>query len=322
MPECDSHYGNRVISTSAPRQRLFIVTGKGGVGKTLISTALAAAFARRGERTLLVRHSSRDVPHPLLSITQRYTPSQAQPHLFASRVDGQGAMREYMQRTMWLPGVYEWFLSGPALVHFTEAAPGFEELMCLGKLYDLATDRSANRFERIVFDASASGHVALMLRTPRVTISAVRSGPLHHNAVKIQGLLENDLATSVLIVALAEEMAVREAIELERRLRGEDRLHVGPTIVNRLLPLCFADEEVKGLAALQTVSPSLANLRAAATAYHDVGLAQTRNVASLRQAGLRVLPVNERILPAFDASALIDGVAASLAPLLDGTIRV
>ena len=75
-----------------------------------------------------------------------------------------------------------------------------------------------------------------MLRTPRVTTNAVRTGPLHHNAMKIQGLLENDLLTTVLIVALAEEMAVREAIELEQRLRGEDRMHVGPTIVNRLLP--------------------------------------------------------------------------------------
>ena len=310
------------MTTRTPRQRLFIVTGKGGVGKTLVSTALATAFARRGERTLLIRQSNRDVSHPLLPTTLRYVPAQVEPHLFASRVDGQGALREYVQRTMWLPGVYEWFLSGPALTHFTEAAPGFEELMCLGKLYDLATDRTANRFERIVFDAPASGHIALMLRTPRVTTTAVRTGPLHHNAVKIQGLLQNDLLTTVLIVALAEEMAVREAVELERRLRADDRLLVGPAIVNRLLPARFTDEEMAGLMALQEASPSLANLRASAKAYHDVGCAQARNLASLRASGLRVVPVNEVILPAFDAPALIDGAAKSLSPLLDGTAHV
>src|SRR4029450_13632988 len=125
-------------------------------------------------------------------------------------------------RTMWVPGIYEWFLSGPALNHFTEAAPGFEELMSLGKLYDLATDRRSNAFERIVFDAPASGHVALMLRVPRVTTEAIRTGPLHHNALKIQGLIEDDLRTAVLIVALAEEMAVREGVELAQRLRQED----------------------------------------------------------------------------------------------------
>ena len=308
--------------TRAPRQRLFVVTGKGGVGKTLVATALAAAFASRGERTLLVRQADRDVAHALLPISLRYTPTEVRRSLFASRLDGHSALKEYVHRTMWLPGFYDWFLDGPALAHFTEAAPGFEELMCLGKLYDLATTRSADRFERIVFDAPASGHAALMLRVPRVTTAAVRTGPLHHNAVKIQGMLENDLQTVVLIVTLAEEMAVREAVELAHRLRSEDRLHIGPVIVNRLLPTRLADREVTALAGIPRRTTVLDHLTEAAAARRDVVHAQRLKLDALRAKESRTVLLDEVILPAFDADALIQRIGDGLAPLIDGTMHV
>ena len=98
---------------------------------------------------------------------------------------------------MLLPGLYDWFLDSTALKHFTEAAPGFEELMCLGKIYDLVSD---SKYDRVVFDGPATGHAALMLRVPRTTGAAVRTGPLHHNALKIQLMLENDMTTRIVIV--------------------------------------------------------------------------------------------------------------------------
>ncbi len=130
-----------------------------------------------------------------------------------------------------LANLYNWFLDSTALKHFTEAAPGFEELMCLGKLYDLVTD---SKYDLVVFDAPSTGHAALMLRVPRTTGAAVRTGPLHHNALKIQLMLENDMQTRIVIVALAEEMAIREALELANVVRGELAMHLGPMIVNRV----------------------------------------------------------------------------------------
>ena len=300
------------------KQRLVIVTGKGGVGKTLVSTALAAEWARRGERTLLVVQSATDVHHPLLDVLVRYAPGQAS-GFAVCRVDGQSALKEYVHRTVWVPGFYDWFLDGPALRHFAEAAPGFEELMCLGKLYDLVTDRSGGGYRRVVFDAPASGHAALMLKVPRVTAQAVRTGPLHHNAVKIQSMLEDDLTTTVLLVTLAEEMAVREALELAHRLRGESALRTGPVIANRLMPALFSDAEARALATMRDPSPALATLLGAAAARHEISTVQRRHLDTLRHAEPRFAEVPEIIAPAFDAQRLIDGVGRALAPWLDGS---
>ena len=143
-----------------------------------------------------------------------------------------------------LPSLYDWFLDSTALKHFTEAAPGFDELMCLGKLYDLVSD---SKYDLIVFDGPATGHAALMLRVPRTTGAAVRTGPLHHNALKIQLMLENDVKTRIVIVALAEEMAVREASDLATYVSGDLAMHLGPMIVNRVTQQLFESDEIDAL---------------------------------------------------------------------------
>jgi len=138
-----------------------------------------------------------DLPHPQLGRIASYDAVRVESNLDLCSVDGGSALKEYVHRTVLLPNLYDWFLNSTALKHFTEAAPGFDELMCLGKLYDLVSD---SKYDRVVFDGPATGHAALMLRVPRTTSAAVRTGPLHHNALKIQLMLENDIKTRIVIV--------------------------------------------------------------------------------------------------------------------------
>ena len=65
--------------------KLIIVTGKGGVGKTLLASALARLSAGSGLNTVLVTLDTRDDRHPLLNVPLEYTPYQVEPGLAASR---------------------------------------------------------------------------------------------------------------------------------------------------------------------------------------------------------------------------------------------
>jgi anion-transporting ArsA/GET3 family ATPase len=272
-----------------------------------VATALAARAARSGRRCLLVVQQQSDVRHPQLGIAASYTPTRVESNLDLCCVDGRSALKEYVHRTMPLPGLYDWFLNSTALKHFTEAAPGFEELMCLGKLYDLVSE---SPYELVVFDGPATGHAALMLRVPGTTGAAVRTGPLHHNALKIRLMLENDVTTRIVIVALPEEMAIREATELATYVTGDLAMHLAPMIVNRVTPQLFDADEIDALKAADA-SPTMTRLVRAATARFERASAEARYLATLpgRPGFIQVPQV---VLARHDPTALVDRIIGAL----------
>ncbi len=181
--------------------------------------------------------------------------------------------------------------------------------MCLGKLYDLVSD---SKYDRVVFDGPSTGHAALMLRVPRTTGAAVRTGPLHHNALKIQLMLENDVTTRIVIVSLAEEMAIREATELARYVTGELAMHLGPMIVNRVTRQLFDVAEIGALRAVNSASPALTRMVHAASTRFERASAEAQYVSALREERPWLVQVPQVVLARHDAALLIDGIVASL----------
>jgi anion-transporting ArsA/GET3 family ATPase len=296
------------------QQRLLFVTGKGGVGKSAVATALASASAREGRRTLLVVLQAPGTLHPQLGLSASYKPQAVEANLDLCSVDGRSALKEYVHRTIPMAALYDWFLDGRAMKHFIDAAPGFEELMCLGKLYDLVT---ASNYSQIVFDAPATGHAALMLRVPRTTGAAVRSGPLHNNAVKIQKLLEDGARTAVIVVALAEEMAVREALDLSAEV-SDLGITVGPTIANRVTPQLFSAVEIDALSRLPDPSPTLRRMVKTAAARFQRASAEAQHLATLRSARPWLVEVPQFVMARNDGAALIDAMVANVRNVLAG----
>jgi anion-transporting ArsA/GET3 family ATPase len=267
---------------------------------------------------MLVVQQQPDERHPHLDVTADYRPVELEPRLELSSVDGRSALKEYVHRTMLLPGLYDWFIDGAALKHFTEAAPGFEELMCLGKLYDLVTD---TKYEQVVFDAPSTGHAALMLRVPRATVAAVRTGPLHHNAVKIQSMLENDRQTRIVIVALPEEMAIREASELASLVRDDLAMHLGPLVVNRTTAQLFDREEIDALDRITSASATLTRMIGVARARFARATTDAEYVAALRRERPWVIEQPHVVLARHEPAKLIDAIAANVGAAFEGLRR-
>jgi anion-transporting ArsA/GET3 family ATPase len=267
------------LKASVFAQRLIIVSGKGGVGKTAIASALACASAQKC-RTALVTFDTQLERHPFLGVAIGYEPTEARPGLSVLRVDGLSAVREYVRRKVPFARMYESFFESRMFRDFAEASPGFEELMCLGKLYDLASE---SPFERVIFDAPSTGHLKMLLDVPAATLDVVRVGPLNHNARKIQDLLLDPDRTRVVLVALAEELAVTEALELSAYLR-ERRMRVGPVVVNQTIPSRFSGEEVQRLQALTKVSAALEVAIGAASAEFELAASQSAACDALRAA--------------------------------------
>lgn len=308
------------LSSLIPYSQVFIVTGKGGVGKTAVATALATACARRGQRTLLAIYEREDIRHPLLDVQVGYEPVAATTNLWLSRLDARLSMKEYIHRNIPFHLLYDWLLNGKILGQFTDAAPGFDELMCLGKLYDLAQGSDGKaEFDTIIFDAPATGHCALMLRTPTVTADTVGSGPIHQSAVKVKSLLEDHQRCCVLVVALAEEMAIQEGSELRDYVGQELQLNTGPMIINRFRAQRFSDREIELLATKSdTACDEARAIIDSAVAHHRLSTLQASYIAQLREQTPQVVEVPQVIQNRFDATGIINGMTSTLAPALAG----
>ena len=228
------------MTRAALLQRLIVLSGKGGVGKTTLASALAYELARSGQRVALVTLDTRDTRHPVFDVPLSYAPQQARPGLWVARVDPISALVDYSRSRLPLGALYEPVLRSRAVRDFTSALPGFEELMLLGRLYNLVVELD---FDRVIFDAPALGHLRQLLEVPGAMQRAMPGGPVRHVADRMAGLLFDPTRTVVLPVALPEQMPVSEALELMASCRDRFGMALGPVLVNRTHEPPFSREE-------------------------------------------------------------------------------
>ena len=146
--------------------RIIIFTGKGGVGKTMVSTAHAVASSEEGKKTLLV---STDMAHNLGDILGRRIGSSVQhvsETLDAVELDPDLIMRHDFPDFM---KSYEALLKSAGVEseeqdQFT-VIPGMENLFSLMKIRQFY---ESGEYERIIVDCAPSGETISMLKLPEL----------------------------------------------------------------------------------------------------------------------------------------------------------
>jgi len=131
-------------------------------------------------------------------------------------------------------------------------------------------------------------------------LTAMPRGPLSRDARSIMELLQDPLRSAFVIVTLAEEMPINEAVELCKVARDELSLPVGPIIVNKVIPDSWND------AAMNTLLQALPETTGDAKL--DSTLTGTRAIIARRKEGLRLVQsLKERTgLPAITLPRLFD----------------
>jgi anion-transporting ArsA/GET3 family ATPase len=242
-------------------RRLLVITGKGGVGKTSVAGALGSCAARRGLETVVVEVTDPPVLPGLLGVDDPpldREPQELAPHLHWLRIDPLDALSEYLELQLPVRLLVRGVLRNAGFRRLLEAAPGWRELITLGKLWYLETrtdDASRPRWDLLIVDAPATGHGLSFLSVPGVVTDTVRLGPLRRHTEWVQALLRDPERTVVVPVTLPEELPIKETLELRERVRGLG-LALGPLIANGVEPGPELVEPERVLAALETASRS------------------------------------------------------------------
>ena len=231
-------------------RRLHVVVGKGGVGKTTVSGALAMLFARSGRRTLAIEmDSTGHLPALLGAAGPAPTPHAVSRNLHVLSVEGRAALEEYLGLVIPVKRLLHTVFSSRIYQYFVAAAPGLKELMTVGKIWYEATRSDGGRpsWDAIVVDAPATGHSLQYLRMPQAARDTFGAGLVQREAAKIVGLLQDAATTAVHLVTLAEEMPVAETLETSEQLREVLHMPLGWVVVNRLHRRSFPADVVAAL---------------------------------------------------------------------------
>ncbi|MDP3168821.1 MAG: arsenical pump-driving ATPase, partial [Polaromonas sp.] len=325
----------------APTRHLFF-TGKGGVGKTSLSTATALVLADAGQKVLLVSTDAASNLDEMLGIELRNIPTAVPgaPGLSVLNIDPDTAAESYRQRVLAQMGVeasqaelstVREQLSGACT---TEIA-SFDEFASL-----LAGD--AEHFDHIVFDTAPTGHTLRLLSLPQAWSGFLEDndrgasclGP--HSGLKMQEerfkeallALGDPGRTTVILVTRPDRGAIAEAARTSDELRtlglNNQRLVVnGEFHASDAADAVAVAIEVQGQQALAGMPASLRELqqdRVPLRVFDTVGLPALR--ALLAADTGRTVPV--KTLPAEPAGPFpgLDALADELAASGHGLIMV
>jgi anion-transporting ArsA/GET3 family ATPase len=237
------------------------VAGKGGVGKTTVTAALASLAARAGLTTLIVEVEGKSGlgalfgrPEPLsyreeiLQEAGAGGPGSGQ--IRARTLTPDDALLEYLE-SHGLRRISKRLTATGTLDVVATAVPGIKDILVLGKVKQLEGQSATGQegaADFIVVDAPAAGHAVTFLASAYGLLDAATVGPIRAQALDVVALLSDPTRCQVMLVTLPEETPVNEAADTAFHLEDRASVQLAPIVVNGMWPHLDLPADVAGVA--------------------------------------------------------------------------
>lgn len=209
-----------------PQQKLLFVLGKGGVGRSTVSAALADLYAQQGRSVLLVQWSVHDALSPQFGKDSRlsHAAQTVAPGVSVMNFAADEAMREYFVDHLKMGLIHKMVIENKHVKRFLNAAPGVQELFFLGRLFwlvCLADQEQGWSYDHVIVDAPAMGHGVSLFRIAPTIAGLGITGPLAAECERVTKMLHDPLLVGTVVVTIPEELPVEETLEFLPRIEKE-----------------------------------------------------------------------------------------------------
>jgi anion-transporting ArsA/GET3 family ATPase len=217
---------------SQPR-RLYIFTGKGGVGKTTLSKAFVRYLVEHDHEAVYLTFKNQslgDAHSDSLETNQNGIKEIA--------LDLEECARGYIEKRLNSKMIASWIVKTPFFRALINMVPGFNYLIYLGKILEMGKE---NPRLIVILDAPASGHALTMVESTTNFKQIFESGVVFDDTTKMLGRLNDPEYTKIHVVSLPSLMSWQEALELRQGLLERTPVTVDITVNNCLYPLLEDD---------------------------------------------------------------------------------
>jgi anion-transporting ArsA/GET3 family ATPase len=236
-----------MLAHPAERRVVFLL-GKGGVGTTSVSAALALAASDSGKSVLAMETDTRAPMANGFGVKPAFEPVMVSERLFEMVLEGRHALDEYLKLVIPARAVMRAVFSSRLYQFFVNAAPGLKELMILGKVYYEAERKLGGRdhWDLIVVDGPASGQALSLLKMPTAAQQTFGDSVVGREAGNISRALRDERETAVVLVTTPEPLPISETLETAATLR-ETGIKPAAIIFNRSRTPNFSNRDVAKL---------------------------------------------------------------------------
>ncbi len=211
-----------MVSQGEKFPSIYLVSGKGGVGKSSVAAATAMSLAKKGRKTLLIELGQRSYFQECFGVKVTFQPQNISPGLFLSIWDGEDCLRELISHFIRVKRVVDLFFENKVMDRFIKVAPALKELALLGKLTSGPRNYGPRmNFDALVLDAYSSGHFMALLKAPRALGEVVKFGPLGEQSLSIDKTICDPQICKLIWVGIAEEFSVQESTEFTKKIHDE-----------------------------------------------------------------------------------------------------
>lgn len=233
-----------------PPARVTIVAGKGGVGKTTVSAALAYLAAAAGYRVLIVEvegksglpslfgHPEDRLSYEETVLVEAGAAGDGSGELRARTLTPDDALVEYLE-DRGMRRISRRLTATGTLDVIATAVPGIKDILVLGKVKQIETQMAAGVAgmpDCIVVDAPAAGHAVSFLSSAYGLMEAAAVGPIRAQASDVVAMLSDPERCQVMLVTLPEETPVNEAADTAFHLEDRAGVKLSPIVVNGIWP--------------------------------------------------------------------------------------
>ncbi len=249
------------------QNKILFVGGKGGVGKSTSSAAIAVAFARAGHKTLVV---STDPAHNLGDIFHKkinHEKTTLEENLWGIEVDPNRESKRYIEGVKDnLQGLVKSKMVEEVhrQIDMASASPGADEAALFDRLISIILEE-ADEFDKIIFDTAPTGHTIRLLTLPELMsvwidgmlerrkkindnyTELLNDGepiddPIYEILQKrkekfsaVRKIILDERQTGFVFVLIPERLPILETQQAIKQL-DKHHLHIKTLIVNKVLP--------------------------------------------------------------------------------------